>query len=201
MHFPKYLASFPEISIRILRNPRRTRYVLILATAEQSLVPADETHSRLAEIRTAEQIIADLEDAYDEFVADVRRSAGRNSETAMEFLHPFQQTAQALRGEVSKASGNLHSDRQYTEHMQNAMAAAVGIATVIEAPEISDRAFDLHFSVPDDRVAKEVITTDVDDNGRVTLTDEYATKTVTLVILTENDQNNSDNERGFHSPY
>lgn len=161
----------------------------------------DETHSRLAEIRTAEQIITDLEDAYDEFVADVRRSAGQNSETAMAFLHPFQQTTQALRGELSKASGNLHSDRQYIDHMQNAMAAAAGIATAIEAPEICTRAFDLHTSVPDDRVAKEVITTDVDENGQVTLADEYATTTVTLVILTENDQISSDNKRGFHSPY
>jgi len=119
------------------------------------------TNNRLAQLREAQTVAAELEEHID--TPDPR--------------------LQRIRGDIESAGGSIRS-AGFTRHMEDAMGRAAGMAQANGAGDLADRAT----RVLDGEIAlstdpETVVERETDDRGRLTLGSEYADQRVEVAVL------------------
>jgi len=131
------------------------------------------TNNRLAKLREAQGVAAELEDHID--TPDPR--------------------LQRIRGNIESAGGAIRS-AGFTRHMEDAMGRAAGMAQANGAEELADRAT----RVLDGEIAlsgepETVVERETDDRGRLTLGSEYAERRVEVAVLSAERPDDTEGER------
>jgi len=119
------------------------------------------TNNRLAKLREAQGVAAELEDHID--TPDPR--------------------LQRIRGDIESAGGSIRS-AGFTRHMEDAMGRAAGMAQANGLEDLADRAtrvLDGEIALSSD--PETVVERETDDRGRLTLGSEYAERRVEVAVL------------------
>jgi len=119
------------------------------------------TNNRLAKLREAQSVAAELEDHID--TPDPR--------------------LQRIRGDIESAGGSIRS-AGFTRHMEDAMGRAAGMAQANGLGDLADRAtrvLDGEIALSSD--PETVVERETDDRGRLTLGSEYAERRVEVAVL------------------
>jgi len=119
------------------------------------------TNNRLAKLREAQTVAADLEEHID--TPDPR--------------------LQRIRGDIESAGGSIRS-AGFTRYMEDAMGRAAGMAQANGAEELAARAtrvLDIETDLSGEPEA--VVERETDDRGRLTLGSEYAEQRVEVAVL------------------
>jgi|APHM01.1.fsa_nt_gi hypothetical protein len=119
------------------------------------------TNNRLAKLREAKDIVAELGDAIDGMDPRIQR----------------------MKGDIESAGGSIRS-AGFTRHMEDAMGRAAGMAVANDLDHLADRAT----RILDDDIelsSEPVATIDgtTDDRGRLTLGSEFADRAVEVAVL------------------
>jgi hypothetical protein len=119
------------------------------------------TNNRLAKLREAQSITAELEEHVD--TPDPR--------------------LQRIKGDIESAGGSIRS-AGFTRHMEDAMGRAAGMATTRGLDDLVDRATRvLDGEVELSGEPETVVERETDDRGRLTLGSEFADQRVEVAVL------------------
>jgi hypothetical protein len=130
------------------------------------------TNNRLAKLREAQSIAAELEEHVD--TPDPR--------------------LQRIRGDIESAGGSIRS-AGFERHMQDAMGRAAGIAQANRAWDLADRATRvLDGEVELSADPETVVERDTDDRGRLTLGSKYADQRVEVAVLSAERPDSEDSD-------
>jgi len=119
------------------------------------------TNNRLAQLREAQTVAAELEERID--TPDPR--------------------IQRIRGDIETAGGSIRS-AGFERHMEDAMGRAAGMAQANGLEDLADRAtrvLDGEIALSSD--PETVVERETDDRGRLTLGSEYAERRVEVAVL------------------
>jgi len=119
------------------------------------------TNNRLAQLREAQTVAAELEDHID--TPDPR--------------------IQRIKGDIESAGGTIRS-AGFTRHMEDAMGRAAGMAQANGLEGLADRAtrvLDGEIALSSD--PETVVERETDERGRLTLGSEYADQRVEVAVL------------------
>jgi len=119
------------------------------------------TNNRLAKLREAQTVAADLEEHID--TPDPR--------------------LQRIRGDIESAGGAIRS-AGFTRHMEDAMGRAAGMAQANGAEELAERAtrvLDIETDLSGE--PETVVERETDERGRLTLGSEFAAQRVEVAVL------------------
>jgi len=119
------------------------------------------TNNRLAQLREAQSVAAELESHIDTPDPPLQR----------------------IRGDIESAGGSIRS-AGFTRYMEDAMGRAAGMAQANGAEELADRAtrvLDIETDLSGD--PETVVERETDDRGRLTLGSEWGNQRVEVAVL------------------
>jgi len=131
------------------------------------------TNNRLAKLREAQTIAAELEDHIDTPNPRLQR----------------------IKGDIESAGGSIRS-AGFTRHMEDAMGRAAGMATTRGLDDLVDRATRvLDGEVELSGEPETVVERETDDRGRLTLGGEFADQRVEVAVLSAERPDDTEGER------